>query len=425
MNAWAKKIAADNTYHYVKWDSNDVKTKQCPICRGFGNGKYKGFNCIRFGASVWKHGGNLPCNCEGALISNGVGEQMYKASDSEALSLAKSALGINDIVVIRNKNGIPKNQWKAGDLCLKFNNSTYEHMFYYMGDNQIADAGNYTNINNQIAIRSADNYSAKIIVRYVGWNKPEPVPQKSIEELAQEVLDGKWGSGEERKQRLIAAGYDYDAVQAKVNELLATVTKELEACAAQADWMRNSTYAWESNPTVAKSKKKGTCVTYVACVLQRIGLLPSGSYVWHDEGKVYGNNSKMTIIYPGNKTLSQLKSQLKAGDIIIDGDKHDNGSGSHIFILTGQWSGNNPIIWDNHSAQDKGGKSYTYTRNRSVIAIIRPKYSLIPATKTIDELVQEVLDGKWGSGQARKEALIAAGYDYDAVQNKINELLAN
>ena len=471
MNAWAKKIAADNTYHYVKWDSNDVKTKQCPICRGFGDGKYKGFNCIRFGASVWKHGGNLPCKCEGALISNGVGEQMYKASDSEALSLAKNALGINDIVVIRNKNGIPKNQWEAGDLCLKFNNSTYEHMFYYMGDNQIADAGNYTNINNQIAIRSADNYSAKIIVRYVGWNKPEPVPQKSIEELAQEVLDGKWGSGEERKQRLIAAGYDYDAVQAKVNEilaakktidelaqevldgkwgsgedrkkrlieagydydaiqkrvneLLATVTKELEACAAQADWMRNSTYAWESNPTVAKSKKKGTCVTYVACVLQRIGLLPSGSYVWHDEGKVYGNNSKMTIIYPGNKTLSQLKSQLKAGDIIIDGDKHDNGSGSHIFILTGQWSGNNPIIWDNHSAQDKGGKSYTYTRNRSVIAIIRPKYSLIPATKTIDELAQEVLDGKWGSGQARKEALISAGYDYDAVQNKVNELLAN
>ena len=246
-----------------------------------------------------------------------------------------------------------------------------------------------------------------------------------ILQVVQEVLDGKWGKGDERKQKLIAAGYDYYVVQAKVNELLATVTKELEACAAQADWMRNSTYAWESNPTVTKSKKKGTCVTYVACVLQRIGLLPSGSYVWHDEGKVYGNNSKMTIIYPGNKTLSQLKSQLKAGDIIIDGDKHDNGSGSHIFILTGQWSGNNPVIWDNHSAQDKGGKSYTYTRNRSVIAIIRPKYSLIPATKTIDELVQEVLDGKWGSGQARKEALIAAGYDYDAVQNKINELLAN
>lgn len=150
------------------------------------------------------------------------------------------------------------------------------------------------------------------------------------------------------------------------------VDKELAACKTQADWMKNSSYAWQSNPTVAKSKYKGTCVTYVACVLQRIGILPSGDYVWHDGGKVYGNNSKMTVIYPG-KNLHQLKSQLRAGDIIIDGNKHDNGSGSHIFILTGNWVGDNPIVWDNHSAQDKGGKSYTYTRNRPVIAIIRLK----------------------------------------------------
>lgn len=149
--------------------------------------------------------------------------------------------------------------------------------------------------------------------------------------------------------------------------------KILAACKTQAEWMKNSKYAWESNPTIAKSKKKGTCVTYVACVLQRIGYLSSGKYVWHDGGKVYGNNDKMTVTYPGSKKLHQLKSQLKAGDIVIDGNKNNNGSGSHIFILTGQWSGDNPIVWDNHSAQDKGGKSYTYTRNRSVIAVIRLK----------------------------------------------------
>lgn len=150
--------------------------------------------------------------------------------------------------------------------------------------------------------------------------------------------------------------------------------KELEACKTQADWMKNSKYQWESHPTVPKSKYRGTCVTYVACVLQRLGILPSGDYIWHDEkGKVYGNNNKMTVIYPGNKTLHQIKSQLKAGDIVMDGDKYDPGAGSHIFILTGNWSGSNPIIWDNHSAQDKGGKSYTYTRNRPIIAIVRLK----------------------------------------------------
>jgi hypothetical protein len=44
---------------------------------------------------------------------------------------------------------------------------------------------------------------------------------KSVAELAREVIAGKWGNGEERKSRLTAAGYDYKAVQTKVNELLA------------------------------------------------------------------------------------------------------------------------------------------------------------------------------------------------------------
>ena len=150
------------------------------------------------------------------------------------------------------------------------------------------------------------------------------------------------------------------------------VDKMMTACKTQADWMKNSKYQWESNPTIEKSKKKGTCVTYVACVLQRLGILPSGKYIWHDEtGKIYGNNDKMSITYPkGN--LHALKSQLKAGDIIMDGDKYDPGAGSHIFILTGQWSGDNPIIWDNHSAQENKG-AYVYKRNRPVIAIVRLK----------------------------------------------------
>lgn len=44
--------------------------------------------------------------------------------------------------------------------------------------------------------------------------------KKSVEEIAREVIQGKWGNGEERKKKLTAAGYDYEAVQACVNELL-------------------------------------------------------------------------------------------------------------------------------------------------------------------------------------------------------------
>lgn len=46
------------------------------------------------------------------------------------------------------------------------------------------------------------------------------VNTKTVEELAKEVIAGKWGNGTERKTKLTEAGYDYEAVQKKVNELL-------------------------------------------------------------------------------------------------------------------------------------------------------------------------------------------------------------
>lgn len=44
--------------------------------------------------------------------------------------------------------------------------------------------------------------------------------KKSVGEIAHEVIQGKWGNGEERKKRLTDAGYSYTAVQAEVNKIL-------------------------------------------------------------------------------------------------------------------------------------------------------------------------------------------------------------
>ena len=44
---------------------------------------------------------------------------------------------------------------------------------------------------------------------------------KSNYEVAQEVLAGKWGNGVERRERLTAAGINYDSVQSIVNALVA------------------------------------------------------------------------------------------------------------------------------------------------------------------------------------------------------------
>ena len=152
--------------------------------------------------------------------------------------------------------------------------------------------------------------------------------------------------------------------------------KIMAACKAQAEWMKNYKYSWESKPTIKKSKKKGTCVTYVACVLQRLGYLKSGQYIWHDsKAKVTHANSKMSVMYP-NRKIKSCRSILKAGDVIIAGKKGDVAAGSHIFIFSGKWSDGDPIIWDNHSAERvKKGKSgaHTYDGNKQIIAIVRMK----------------------------------------------------
>ena len=44
--------------------------------------------------------------------------------------------------------------------------------------------------------------------------------KKSVAAMAKEVIAGKWGTGDDRKKKLTAAGYDYAAVQKKVNEML-------------------------------------------------------------------------------------------------------------------------------------------------------------------------------------------------------------
>ena len=55
-----------------------------------------------------------------------------------------------------------------------------------------------------------------------GFTKNSNSPEKSVDELAKEVLENKWGTGADRKARLTAAGYCYEAVQNAVNALLKT-----------------------------------------------------------------------------------------------------------------------------------------------------------------------------------------------------------
>lgn len=65
---------------------------------------------------------------------------------------------------------------------------------------------------------------AKGLDAFITTEQGQPVnaipTKKSINEIAKEVIKGNWGNGEERKKKLIAAGYNYNEVQKEVNKLL-------------------------------------------------------------------------------------------------------------------------------------------------------------------------------------------------------------
>ena len=161
------------------------------------------------------------------------------------------------------------------------------------------------------------------------------------------------------------------------------VDKILDACKEQATWMKSAKYGDYSPVTINHSKTAGTCVTYEGCVLQRLGYLKSGQYVWQNgkgygDGKVTGTNDKMTVTYMNNKTLKSLKSKLKAGDMILLDDNKSGvkGSGGHVFFLTGKWTDkDNPYIWDMCPERtcEKNLKPRAYSGSRKVLAVVRLK----------------------------------------------------
>ena len=83
---------------------------------------------------------------------------------------------------------------------------------------QFTSAGHFNGYNGNLDC----NYAYKDSYRVGGDSSSSSPssPEKSIDQLAQEVINGFWGNGDDRKNRLQAAGYDYNAVQDKVNQIL-------------------------------------------------------------------------------------------------------------------------------------------------------------------------------------------------------------
>jgi hypothetical protein len=155
----------------------------------------------------------------------------------------------------------------------------------------------------------------------------ETISKKSNEEIANEVIAGKWGNGDARKTALTNAGYDYNAIQSIVNE-------------------------------------------------------------------------KLT----GKKT--ECKPKLKSVDEVAK------------EVIAGQW-GNGQDRFNKLAA---AGYDANAVQNR-VNELLGASSKSTSNKKSNETIANEVIAGKWGNGADRKNKLTAAGYDYNAIQAIVNKKL--
>lgn len=124
----------------------------------------------------------------------------------------------------------------------------------------------------------------------------------------------------------------------------------------------------------------------------------------------------------------------KVGDVVMY-DWEDSGRGDctgeadHVGIVT-EATGSSFRVIEGNKGNAVGYRSMS-VNGRYIRGFIVPKYSKFATNaetkadskKNIEAVAKEVIDGKWGTGADRKKRLTTAGYDYDTVQKKVNELL--
>lgn len=149
-----------------------------------------------------------------------------------------------------------------------------------------------------------------------------------------------------------------------------------DAMTTQYNWSKNQTYAW-TEPTIKKSRKKGTCITFPAVSLQRLGIFSSGKYFYfHPKKKRISGNAAafvkrrtdlFKLSYP-NKTIATLwkAGKIQKGDIVGFGNP-----AYHTMVFMGMVNGKPRFNTMGH----KRGLNVTYNSyaKRKVNMLVRLK----------------------------------------------------
>ena len=103
-------------------------------------------------------------------------------------------------------------------------------------------------------------FGQKYYDMFVNAEVTEVTADKSVQEIAEEVLADKWGTGADRKKRLTSAGYDYQEVQKAVNELLASADEDQLADAPEDMPVENNVESVEITLTADGKTYSGTLI---------------------------------------------------------------------------------------------------------------------------------------------------------------------
>lgn len=260
-------------------------------------------------------------------------------------------LGNQETISIEMANETLAPEWKVGDATWKSAARLAGWLFVHV----IKEAPTSTNVffhHKWSATACAGPYMDKIYAQLLaevqksynefkgntsGGSAPHPTPTpkpkpKSTDEVAREVIDGRWGNDPQRTQKLTAAGYDAAAVQRRVNEILSG-----------------------GAPKPAPKPKPNA-----------------------------------------RKTVSQIANE----------------------VIDGKW-GNDP---ERSQKLSKAGYNAAAVQNE-VNRKLSGKSSNAASKKSIGQLADEVMLGKWGNDPERTRRLRASGYDAAAVQREVNRRL--
>ncbi len=123
---------------------------------------------------------------------------------------------------------------------------------------------------------------------------------------------------------------------------------------------------------------------------------------------------------PTEPSTPATPSSFKKGDLVkITGTKYYSGKTIPKWVKEKNWyvlqaDGARVVI----DKSEDGKNAICSPVNAADLQLVNAKPG-----KTVDELAREVIRGLWGNGTERKNRLTEAGYDYTAIQNRVNKLL--